>query len=225
MQGLLVFALLAVPFVIDAFLEVLPIGLDSSNPTILRSAGRRFDLETWTGVASGMSRSTGTTQWTATNQQGQQSYSYSTTVIDSFSIARPDGEYHLVQFVNEGNPPAVRQGQVVSVAWVKGKKAAGEYYVLIRVHSTGEAYPIPKRIAELVAPRWWPTLSFLGYWWAADYVAPPFRNPFYYLVLFGMSAYWFVRWVVKKWRVRRFIRNEIPVLTRLLDQRASGIGR
>ena len=91
------------------------------------------------------------------------------------------------------------------------------------MHSTGGVVPVRRTIERLLQPRWWPAMSFIGYWLAADYVPHPLRSAYYYLVIFAVIAFGILNWAVRKWRVSRFIYSEAPALIRVLDGRAASL--
>ena len=78
-------------------------------------------------------------------------------------------------------------------------------------------------VARLIGPRRWPTLPILAYFWYGNYLWPAVRELFWTFTAVLLITYWIVRWLLRKWRVRRFTKNDVPVLMKILSEQAQGI--
>ena len=221
--GVTIILLLTLLLLYAAIVEFFPVGLLPSDPTILRGAFRRYKLYMCTGVARAVSQYSSTTRWASTDQRGVTTYSYSTTYYNTFFIQQPDGLEHSVTLVNERNAPTLRDGHVVSAVWAVRRWRKHGDYLFFYVHSMNQLFVMKSTVGRLIGPRRWPTLPMLAYFWYGDYLGAGLREPFWVFSAVLLITYWIVRWLVRKWRLRKFTKNDVPVLMKILNEQARGV--
>jgi hypothetical protein len=223
MYGVTMLFLLTLVLLYAAIVEFFPVGLHPSDRMVLRGAFRRYQLYTCTGVARGVSQYSSTTRWASTDQRGVTTYGFSTTYYNTFFIQPPNAPEHSVTLVNEPNAPTLRDGHVVSAVWAIRRWRKFGDYLFFYVHSTNQVFVMKSTVARLIGPRRWPTLPILAYFWYGNYLWPAVRELFWTFTAVLLITYWIVRWLLRKWRVRRFTKNDVPVLMKILSEQAQGI--